>query len=62
LVLRRANACKTIDEDDDMKEWIGLLIAIGRIDTYESAYGFSVAEAILEAISACSNAHYVCHN
>jgi hypothetical protein len=45
-----------------MKEWIGLLIAIGRIDTYESAYGFSVAEAILEAISACSNAHYVCHN
>jgi hypothetical protein len=60
--LLRANAWKTIDEDDDMKEWNGLLITTGRIDAYGSAYGFSVAEAKFEAISARSYAYYVCHD
>jgi hypothetical protein len=35
LGLLGADAWKTIDEDDDMKEWIGLFIATDRTDARE---------------------------
>jgi hypothetical protein len=37
-------------------------LQLAESNAYESAYGFSVAEAKFEAISARSNAHCVCHD